>query len=179
MTMTLRSKLFACGFATLPCALAYSDEAHASPELSVRGEVAPVLTDNAKNGIGGTARLGFELPLPLVFISPHVGAGYYRFSGKLQPDLAIVPVYVGARAGLGSFVRPYVEAHIGGASRSFDLGVPPSSWSSYFDVGAGLGVRPVRTFEVGAHANLAFVGSNAPASSMNWLGLGVDLSVYF
>lgn len=164
-------------FATI---LGFSKDSRAEPQLQVRAELAPSLSSGTRMGVGGDLRLGYQLSLPLLFFTPQVGVGYHRFPGEPGvPDVSVAAPYVGAQIGLGSTIRPYVDAHVGGAHRAYDSPLPLNGWSPYFDVGAGLGIRVTRHVEFGGHMNMGFATATNNVSEVSWLGVGVDMSLYF
>ncbi len=165
--------------ALLAVTLGWEGVAQAEPTLGVRVEVAPSLSDSAKTGVGGHLRFGYQIELPVLFIVPEVGLAYHRFTASAAPDVSIATPFAGARVGFGSFVRPYVDAHVGAAHRAYDPTTPADGWSPYFDVGGGLGIRPLRYVEVGGHVNLQLHPKTNTQPQLNALGLGIEANVYF
>ena len=178
MTRSLRSFVAAIA-ACVPFVL-FTRDAHADPEISARAEVAPSLSSSAKVGVGGDLRLGYVIDLPVLFVTPEVGLGYHRFTGSAAPDVSVAAPYVGARVGIGSMFRPYVDAHVGGAHRSYDApGGNADGWTPYFDGGVGLGIRIIHSVEFGFHGNLAFSPSTTTTPELDWFGAGIDASIIF
>jgi len=160
--------------------LSFSALAKAEGQLQVRVDLAPSLSSGTRTGVGGDLRLGYQLDLPVLFFTPQVGVGYHRFPGEpLVPDVSVAAPYAGAQIGVGSTIRPYVEAHVGAAHRAYDPSLPIDGWSPYFDVGGGLGIRAIRYVEFGGHLNLAIVPATNTRPETSWLGIGVDVSLYF
>jgi hypothetical protein len=155
----------------------FAEHALAEPQVTLRAEAASATTSGTGVGVGGDLRLGYEVGVPALFFAPQVGLGYHRFTGDDGPDVSVLAPYAGARVGLGTRIRPYLDGHVGGARRAYDPSLPADGWSPYFDVGAGLGFVVGRIVELGGHANLGFVPATTRAPELNWIGFGVDITL--
>jgi hypothetical protein len=131
-------------------------------------------------GKGGNLRFGYELGVPQAFFTPEVGLGYLDFPGSDSGNhVALTSPFAGARLGIGAPLRFYVDAHAGGAHRSYGSvggATPASGWSPYFDGGAGLGLKFIY-LELGVHGGLGISPATKSTPDLRWFTVGLNLTI--
>ncbi len=124
-------------------------------------------------GAGGALRLGQELDLILLSLTPEVGASYHTFGGVIEPTHT--SAFVGARLTLGKVLEPGVFAHFGVGHLSWE---GDSETAPAFDAGVSLDLTLLPVIDIGAHAAYdALMISEGDA--FDWYRLGVHAALTF
>jgi len=125
-------------------------------------------------GGGGALRLGQELDLILVSLTPEIGASYHTFGGP--SDLTHTSGFLGARIAFGKVLEPGVFAHlgVGHLSGAADF----SETAASVDAGVTLDFTLLPIIDIGAHAAYdALLISDADA--FDWYRVGLHAAVGF
>jgi hypothetical protein len=158
--------------------LAVARLAQAKTAIGVDADGAlPVNSNHLLNGGGGFGvRIGDELHLPLIRLTPEVGYGYeHLFADRAPSDWTTHRIFAGARLGVGELLVPFVFAHVGYGWRS----TPDGSYGgngTAFDLGAGLDLS-LGFIAVGAHVGYATI--DAQPATPQWIILGLDGTIVF
>jgi hypothetical protein len=124
-------------------------------------------------GAGGALRLGQELDLILLSLTPEVGASYHTFGGAFEPTHT--SGFVGARLSFGKVLEPGVFAHVGVGHLSVEGG---SETAPALDAGVSLDLTLLPVIDLGAHAAYdALLVSDADA--FDWYRFGVHAALSF
>lgn len=139
--------------------------------------------------LGGNAAVGyrFNIPRSYVYVQPEVGGGYMRFgfnSTGVGYDYAGT-LNTGLKFGLQGLVQPNAFAHIGVGFLGWSAGqsgVTTGYLGPEMDIGAGLDIRPVHGFTIGA--NIAYNSVLVPSGpntldAAKWLSFGVKIGFQF
>lgn len=124
----------------------------------------PINSDPVSPGWGMGIRLGSQVHVPLVVVTPEVGFTYHTFGGT-SPN--VYRGLGGVRVGIGEIIRPGVFGHIGyGAFRSDVGGSRDTSFSFTYDLGACLEFTLLPVLNLGVHTayNKWTGGDNPPFS---------------
>lgn len=125
-------------------------------------------------GAGGALRLGQELDLIVLSLTPEVGASYHSFGG--DAELSHTSGFIGARLTLGKVLEPGVFAHlgVGHLSGAGDL----SETAAAVDAGLSLDFTLLPVIDIGAHAAYdALLVSDADA--FDWYRVGLHAALSF
>jgi hypothetical protein len=134
------------------------------------------LDSHASNGWGFSLRLGQELHLPLVALTPEIGFSYYDFGGDFGNK--IYEGIAGARLGFGEVLRPGVFAHVG-------VGDSVPAFADHhlgfgLDGGVFLDFTLLPILNIGIHGayNRLSVG-DVSGDSSKWFTVGVHADLVF
>lgn len=136
--------------------------------------------------LGGGANVGyrFNIPRSYVYLQPEIGGHYMRFgfnSDYAGYDYA-GSLNAGLKAGLQGIVQPNVFGHLGFGFLGYDAGggITEGYLGPQLDIGAGLDIRPVPGFTIGAQlAYNSIIVPGAPVDAAKWLSFGVKVGFQF
>lgn len=162
-------------------------EARANPTVALEFNVGvPRLPrDELSTGVGFDARVGDEVFLDPVYLTPEVTGGYVALGSTVARFGA------GLRFGVRTTVAPALFIHAGYGVISYAIASAPEAASGAvegvaFDTGFALDFRPEMSFSAGIH--VAYNGilgiTDLPAErsafgQMHWLSLGAHAAAYF
>ncbi len=147
---------------------------------------APSVPGGGPSAIGGgggfKVRLGEQLRLPAVLLTPEVGYGFDHLwaADNLGNgyDWSINRFFAGARLGFGRIIVPTLYAHVGYGWRQTDAAyVTGEDGGLAFDVGGALDFRVARHADLGVHLEYAQIALSQDAPQ--WLGIGGHLDLLF
>ena len=118
-------------------------------------------------GAGGTLRLGHELDLATVALTPEVGLAYHGFDGSRSPS--IYRAFIGARSGFGGLLEPSLYARIGVAHANEDDG---SRTVPSFGAGLALDFTPIPMLDLGVHSGYELLFSGGDEDAFDWWVFG-------
>jgi hypothetical protein len=134
---------------------------------------APINSDvNSGGGFG--ARLGYQVHVPLVVVTPELAFTYASFSGF--GDARVYRGLAGVRIGIFEVVRPGVYFHLGVGHLNTDLAGLSHTDLSY-DIGAFLDFTLLPLLNVGAHA--AYNRMTGDPLSLEWATVGGHVALVF
>ena len=149
-------------------------EARADTKLALDLDYAAAVDQGGVDGgAGGAVRLGQELDLVLVSLTPEIGGSYHSFGGTL--DAKIYSGFVGGRLGFGKIIEPSVFAHIGIGKLTSRL---PSDTGPTFDAGLALDFTLLPILDLGVHGayhNLVL----DDGENLDWIGVGAHAAIGF
>ncbi len=149
-------------------------EARADTKLALDLEYAGAIDQRGiDGGTGGAVRLGQELDLVVVSLTPEIGGSFHAFGGYL--DAKHYSGFVGGRLAFGKILEPGVFAHLGVGSLSGDF---PSDTGPEFDVGLALDFTLLPILDLGVHGaynNLFLDGGE----NFDWLRVGAHAAIGF
>lgn len=173
---SLAVALAAAGIASLATV-----SAEAGPRLSVDVDGAfPVTPSHTASGLGADLRLGYELSLLIVSITPEVGAGYTGFSGDLAPKA--FRAFAGGRVSFGALLKPGIYGHVGYAHLGYDdfRGTVFNGRSApTYDGGFTLDLTVLPKIDIGAHAGYTLIPSGDSQPALGWINAGLHVAVIF
>jgi len=168
------------GVVALTACVATSRSAHA--ETVIAGDldfVVPIDQPDAISSGGGFGfRLGQQLHLPALAITPEIGFNYAGFDGGVKTYRGIA----GLRLGVGEIFRPGVFAHAGIGRLSVDVpsGVPDPSYTAFtFDAGVFLDFTLLPILNIGAHAAYNRQAGSDDLDAFQWAALGAHAALVF
>jgi hypothetical protein len=174
--------LYACCAAAALCVFASAPgRAHA---LSVAGDldfVSPVSSNIDKSGWGFGIRLGSELHLPLLALTPEIGFTYASFSTQATAYRGIV----GANLGIGEVLRFGVMAHLGIGHVSVDntpaLAAAGESSRTAFTLDGGifLELTVIPLLNVGVHGAYNHLAGENGRDGLQWITAGAHATLVF
>jgi hypothetical protein len=164
-----------CVFAIAP------QRAHA---LSVAGDLdyaSPVNSNAEKSGWGFGIRLGTELHLPLIALTPEIGFTYASFASQATCYRGIV----GANLGIGEILRFGVMAHLGIGHLSIDntsslaVAGEVSHAGFTFDGGLFLELTLIPLLNVGIHGAYNHLAGASGGDGLQWITAGAHATLVF
>jgi hypothetical protein len=140
------------GAAAFTALLAFSSPAFAEVALGFDLDyAAPIKVDAVKSGYGFGIRLGNQIHVPLVAITPELGFTYHGFTGDYGPK--VYRGIAGLRLAVGEVIRPGVFAHAGYGARKVEFAGQADTSSSFtYDFGAFLDFTLLPFLNLGVHA---------------------------
>lgn len=148
---------------------------------------ARTATTQVDFSLGGGAAVGyrFNIPRSYVFVQPELAGQYMRFgfnSTQAGYDYA-GSLTTGVKAGLQGLVQPNIFGHVGFGFLGYAVGAGATQGylGPHLDIGAGLDIRPVPGFTIGAHLayNTVAVPSMDAYDAAKWLSFGVKVGFQF
>jgi hypothetical protein len=124
-------------------------------------------------GTGGALRLGKELDLAIISLTPEIGGSYHSFGGRL--DAKHYSGFIGGRLAFGKVIEPAIFAHIGVGRLTGDF---PGDTGAAFDAGVALDFTLLPILDLGLHAaydSLALDGGE----NFDWFRLGAHAAIGF
>jgi len=154
-------------------AILFSSEA-AIARVSIGADLDPLVIpfNGANNGVGVALRLGAQIRLPMIVLTPELALRADSFGSG--PD--IYRGLGGLRLGFGELLRPGVLAHIGAGS--FSHGTDKYTALSY-DAGVFLDFTLLPLLDIGGHATYNYLAAGSSLPAFDWGALGVHANLVF
>jgi hypothetical protein len=130
-------------------------------------------TPNVETGGGGALRLGRQLNLLLIKLTPELGGGYHAFSGNGDPR--VYSGFIGGRLGVGAVIEPSIYGHVGLAHVSG----PASRTAPILDAGVALDFTLLPLIDLGLHAGYNAMLPRDNGSTLKFLTLGAQAALVF
>jgi hypothetical protein len=165
----------------------------ARADTAIAVDLEALVPIDAPDGLdGGPAfaiRIGQQLHLPLLTITPEIGFHHGSFADGPSLSLGLV----GARVGIGELLRFGAFGHIGYGHLEYEAELGPVSTDfSYnaftYDVGVFLDLTIIPLLDVGVHASYGNFAGDDPVDteyvdvttdSLKWLAFGVHAALIF
>jgi hypothetical protein len=126
-----------------------------------------------EGGTGGALRIGQELDLVLISLTPEVGGSYASFSGA--PDSSIYGGFVGGRLAVGKIIEPSIFAHVGVAHmEGWQDRTAPT-----VDGGLALDFTLLPLIDIGLHAGLSTLLATRDGNGVTWGTAGLQAALVF
>lgn len=138
--------------------------------------VVPLAFENVDFGPAFAVRLGWQLHLPLITLTPEAGFHYASFSDGPQLYRGII----GARVGVGELLRFGAFAHLGIARQTWTLAAVDTSHTGLtLDAGLFLDLTVLPLIDVGVHIGYGRVGANEDDNidANQWLAFGLHAAL--
>jgi hypothetical protein len=171
--------------------LGSSREAKAGPTVDLDLNLGTAFqTQNVSRidfSLGGGVAVGyrFNIPRSYVYLQPEIGGHYMHFgfnSTQAGADYAGT-LNTGFKLGLQGLVQPNVFAHLGLGfmGTNYGGGYTRGFIGPDLDIGAGLDIRPVPGFTIGAMLayNSILVPGETAVDAAKWLSFGVKVGFQF
>jgi hypothetical protein len=136
---------------------------------------API--DSVANAGGGFGiRLGQQLDVSPLVLTPELAFTYHGFSGDFAP--AVYRGTAGLRLGVGEVIRPGIFGHLGIGRMTVDSPGPDLSHTAFtWDAGVFLDLTVLPLLNIGVHG--AFNHLNGDVSSFEWVTVGAHAALVF
>jgi hypothetical protein len=138
--------------------------------------VVPLDFDNVESGPAFGIRIGAQLHLPLITLTPEVGFHYASFTDGPEVYRGIV----GGRVGIGELLRFGVFAHLGFARQEFEFGGLDASHTGLtLDAGLFLDLTIIPLIDIGVHMAYGRVSANEDRNldANQWLAFGLHAAL--
>jgi hypothetical protein len=136
----------------------------------------PVSPDLLDTGPGFAIRIGYQLHLPLLTLTPEIGFHYASF----DPEPTLYRGIAGARLGIGEVLRGGIFAHVGIGQASIETVLGDASHTAFtFDVGAFLDLTILPLIDVGIHVGYGHLSPEGNEDALAWVPLGVHVALVF
>jgi len=129
--------------------------------------------DIARSGGGFNVRVGEELDLIAVSLTPEIGFGYHAFSGANDPH--IYTGFAGGRLSFGKIIEPSVYAHAGIGR----LVAGESRTSPLIDGGLALDFTLLPLIDIGVHGGYNVVLPKADDDAFKYFTVGLQAALVF
>ncbi len=129
--------------------------------------------DIARSGGGFNVRVGDELDLILVSLTPELGVGYHAFAG--DDSTGIYTGFAGGRLGFGKVIEPSVFAHIGVGR----LEAPVSRTAPLIDGGLALDFTLLPLIDIGVHGAYNVLLPKANGEALKYFTVGLQAALVF
>jgi hypothetical protein len=134
--------------------------------------------DGAAFGGGFGVRLGTQLHIPLLAITPELAFTYAKFGDDYGP--AIYRGMIGGRVAIGEIIRIGIYGHIGLGRFALDLDdEDPSGTDVTYDVGLALDFTVIPFLNLGVHAAYNSFGEDDDRPVFEWLTTGAHVEFVF
>ena len=160
---------------TLLCAFFASRRAEAAPTIGADLDVGFPLHSRGDSGGGFGIRLGQELHVPLIVVTPEIGFTYHNFSGDYGPR--IYRGIIGARLGIGEILRPGAFVHVGLGHFVPTVGDNQNAFT--LDAGGFLDLTIIPFLNVGAHVAYNRVDADYSSGAYAFLTVGAHAALVF
>lgn len=163
--------IFGLALATV---IATQTNARADTKLALDLDFATSLDeDGVDAGTGGALRIGQELDLIVVSLTPEVGGSYHSFSG--DAELSHYSGFIGGRLAVGKIIEPGIFAHlgIGHISNEFASDTGPA-----LDAGITLDFTLLPILDLGVHAAYDTLWLDN-GENFDWVRVGAHASLGF
>lgn len=124
-----------------------------------------------KSGGGGALRIGQELDLFLISLTPELGGSYHAFGG--DDETRIYKGFLGGRLAIGKIVEPSIFAHAGVARvQGFESRTAPT-----LDGGLALDFTLLPLIDLGVHGAYNVILPRDDGSSLEFVTLGAHAAL--
>jgi hypothetical protein len=166
---------FAAAFALCLSSAAQAETEAKRTRIALDVDYAVALGEgDTDGGAGGALRLGYELDLATVAVTPEIGLGYHGFGGLRSPG--IYQAFVGARTGFGGVLEPGLYARFGVAHASEEGG---SRTVPSLGAGLSLDLTPVPVLDIGVHSGYEVLFAGGNENAFDWWVFGAHAAVMF
>ncbi|MEY4578086.1 MAG: hypothetical protein RL701_2789 [Pseudomonadota bacterium] len=143
--------------------------------------VVPIDSEGIKTGPGFGVRIGTQLHLPLVVVTPEIGFHYSAFDNVLTvKDYRGI---IGARVGIGEAFRIGAYGHVGFGHITYSLSRTSDALDSNtgftFDLGAFLDLTLIPLLDIGVHLGYGNTTTRDRYNALQWLNAGIHAALVF
>lgn len=155
----------------------------AAAETTIAGDLdyaIPIDANATDSGPGFGIRLGQQLHMPLIALTPEIGFTWAHFGGDFDPT--VYRGLAGLRLGVGEILRPGVYAHAGIGHLSWDAprGLPDPSHTAFsFDAGAFVDFTLLPFINIGVHGAYNQLASGDYVDALKWATVGAHAALVF
>ena len=158
--------------------VASAQPTRAATEIAGDLDVAVPIDSSFKSGGGFGFRLGNQIHLPMVVLTPELAFTYHDFSGGYSA--ATYRGVAGARPGHRRASEPGVFVHLGlGHLKADVLGFDPSHTGFTYDAGIFLDFTLLPVLNLGVHAAYNHLDGGDRMDPMAWATLGAHAELIF
>jgi hypothetical protein len=125
----------------------------------------------AESGGGGAIRLGQELDLFLVSLTPELGGSYHSFTG--DADNRLYAGFLGGRLGFGKIIEPSIFAHVGVGH----LNGVGSRTAPLMDGGLAIDLTILPLIDLGVHGGYNVLFARADSGALDFYTLGAHAAL--
>lgn len=159
--------------------IAQSESARADTMIAADFEArVPIDLGGVSSGPGLGIRVGYQLHLPLIILTPELGFNW----GHFGDGPTIYRGIAGARIGIGELLRFGVQAHVGFGHFSVDVSGDDVSHTGFsLDGGLFLDLTILPLLDIGVHMNYARISGDADEGlePVQWLAFGLHAALVF
>jgi hypothetical protein len=162
---------------TLPAAAA--DRTLGGPRVSVDVDsILPLDEPDIDTGIGAGLRLGNELDLVAVTLTPEIAGTAHSFANDWEPEL--YRGTAGLRLSVGKLVEPGVFAHVGVGDLRIEGERGAADRTAFtWDGGLTLDLTLIPVIQLGAHASYGYLAAGDADESLDWVLAGAHVTFSF
>ena len=153
-----------------------ASQSHADTVIAGDLDYVFPLGSKADSGGGFGIRVGSQLHVPLLVLTPELGFTYDGFSGDFGPR--VYRGIAGLRVGVGEVIRPGVFGHLGVGRMT---SAPDASHTAFtYDAGIFLDFTLLPILNIGVHGAYNHLnGGEASFANYEWVTLGAHAALVF
>jgi hypothetical protein len=123
------------------------------------------------SGGGGAVRIGQQLDLLLISLTPEVGGSYHAFGG--DDETRLYAGFLGGRLAVGKLIEPSIFAHVGvGHVRGFERRTAP-----LLDGGLALDLTILPLIDLGVHGGYNVMFPRNDGAALKFITLGAHAAL--
>lgn len=148
------------------------DDDDSSTHVAVDLDVGAAIDEpGTSTGAGGALRIGQELDLFLISLTPELGGSYHAFRG--DDETRMYGGFVGGRLALGKVIEPAIFAHVGVAHvRGAESRTAPT-----LDGGLALDLTLLPLIDLGVHGGYNVMFPGRQDESLHFVTLGAHAAL--
>ena len=145
-------------------------------ELGVDLESDLPTDGDIENALGIAVRLGWQLHLPALVVTPEIGYHHANFSD----DITLNRGFVGARIAIGEIFRVGAYGHVGIGNVTYHVAGPDQDVTdATYDIGGFLDFTLLPLLNIGVHAGYGRVKGDDNFDALGWVPIGVHAALVF
>jgi hypothetical protein len=164
-------------------ALAAAASAWLAPGRASAAELAadleydlPTTNGDLDSALGFAVRLGWQLHLPALVLTPEVGYHHAAFGD----DVTLNRGFVGARVAIGEIFRVGAYGHVGVGNAAYHIPGPDEEVTdATYDIGGFLDFTLLPLLNIGVHAGYGHLKGSDGIDALGWVPIGVHAELVF
>jgi hypothetical protein len=156
----------------------HDDGSSSFVDLAIAGDLdyAVPIDSIGDSGGGFAVRVGGQLHVPLLVLTPELGFSYHAMDGEGSPELS--RMFAGARVGIGEIFRIGATGHVGIAWLDVDLLRPNPSRNGFaYDLGLFFDFTLLPLLDLGVHAAYNQLSASDDDPAYHWLTFGAHAAL--
>ena len=153
----------------------FSASAEAKTQIAADLDYAAPIDADSDSGGGFAIRLGQQLHVPLIVLTPELVFADHTFSDNGPTAYRGL---AGLRLGIGEIIRPGVYGHLGFGSLSLPDPAPDHTAFTY-DAGVFLDLTILPLLDIGVHGAYNRLNSGEGVAAYEWATLGAHAALIF
>jgi hypothetical protein len=140
----------------------------------------PVENEFFDSGRGAALRVGYQIGLVVLDVTPEIGGSFHSFGGAANPSL--YRAFAGARISVGEIIQPGVFAHTGWARLTVEgdqVALQSDRNATSYDFGGFVDFTLIPDIDLGVHGAYAYMEGTEAGPRLNYLIFGLHAAYVF